>query len=121
MCIIDRSMPDPAIAVLSGGAVRAEGASGPRRIAEALAQLIQMKAFSCLIGAGSSYHLGLPRIREMSIVDLRELISRTETTIASSAEDLLIRLVGDRKVDLEDLLAQLQVSLAYCQRMKLEA
>ena len=114
-------MAEAALVVLSGGVVRAEGAAAPRRVAEAIAKLIKVRSFCCLVGAGASYHIGLPRIREMAFADLEALTTRTGAVVSADARDLLAALVGEKRVDLEGLLAQLQVSLAFCQRMGLDA
>jgi hypothetical protein len=111
---------ESSIALVVGGTVRANSAAqaGPR-VAETIAGLIQVRAFSVLVGAGCSYQLGLPRIRSMSAQDIRSLLDRTESQADESSLQLLDGLVGDEQVDLEALLAQIQICLAYCERMGL--
>ena len=84
-----------------------------RRVSEVVSQFLQVQNLALLFGAGTVFHLGSPQIRKVSLEKLTEMISNAGLVAPASAEDLMSSLIGDRKVDLERLLASLSSALVF--------
>jgi hypothetical protein len=74
-----------------------------------MGNLAQIKHLSILIGAGASYALGSPRIRQMTLGDIKAMLEKTGQALSVDAERLLDNLVQESggTIDLEDALGQL--------------
>lgn len=99
-----------------GGEPRVLGRRDPdaiRRIVETMGRLLQVKNLAVLIGAGASMHLGSPRIRNLSVDEVLEMVKVESNPVPERTEDLIRRTCPDGSVDLEALLATLSLGIAF--------
>lgn len=85
-----------------------------RRISEKLSLALQTRNVAFLIGAGASYYLKAPQIRNMSPSDLSELASSHGQALSRAETEVISRLMGGAAtIDLEHLLAELSTAIRY--------
>lgn len=84
-----------------------------RRLSEIIGQFLQVHNLALLLGAGTTFHLGSPRIRSVSKDGLLHLIESAGYTTPEVVDNLLQALTGDTAADLEQLLATLSAAIVY--------
>ncbi len=109
--------------LLVGGHRRldSEHPDGLRRLRETIGNILQVRNLSLLIGAGASFHLGLPAIRRVSLEAAMEMFAAAEESLESSEEGLLASLLEAKEGNLEEVLASLSSSLSYARSWKLDS
>jgi hypothetical protein len=95
--------------LLVGGQLRIEVMTDEDlpRLRDATARFLQVRHFAILLGAGSTMHLGSPRIRGLNLQGVLELFDETQVPLDEAERSLLERIVGERTIDLEGLLSYL--------------
>lgn len=108
--------------LLAGGTVRLDSTheDGLRRLRETLGNILQVRNLALLLGAGASFHLGLPAIRRVSLDAVREMFTAANESLEKDEEPLLSSLLEGEDGNLEDVLASLSSSLSFAQSWKLE-
>ncbi|WP_082369405.1 SIR2 family protein [Arthrobacter sp. ERGS1:01] len=97
-----------------GGVVKSRVADGDRQVViDHLASLLQVHNLVVLVGAGASFHLGSPKIRELSNVSVEILIRDAGGVVTATDRAILVRLNPADKGDLETLLNALQLASAF--------
>jgi hypothetical protein len=104
----------------SGGVPRFEmnSTDGERRLRDALGQLLQVNHLAVLMGTGSSFHLGAPKIRTVTMQTLGDFCKVAGAELTKEQALLLEGLVG-QGADLESLLGQLNSMLSYAEAFNL--
>ena len=99
---------------VAGGEIRQDLAveAGQDRVSEILGHLIQVRNLSILIGAGASFHLGSPTIRNVTRDYVRSMMSDADVESRDDVDALLDVLISGR-ADLEAVLQKLQAALGY--------
>ena len=107
----------PAWTLLAGGDRRFDSnhPEGLRRLRDSIGNLLQVKNLSVLLGAGASFHLGLPAIRSVSLDDLKEMLSDAGESLTGEEESLLEKLLDGKDGDLEAVLGGLSASISYAE------
>lgn len=99
---------------ISGGEIRHDLAleAGRDRVSEILGHFIQVRNLSILVGAGASFHLGSPKIRNVTRADVGSMMSDAGVVNDRDVDALLDVLISDSS-DLEIVLQKLQAALGY--------
>lgn len=122
---VQATEPGPVVAsglLLVGGRARCRTHTedGNRRAREVLGRILQVRHLAVMLGAGTSFHLGSPQIRNLNASAIRGYVEEAGGSLSADAAALLDALVPDADADLEALLALLGSGIAYASRVGLE-
>jgi len=112
------SQPDNRTVLFRAGSARISGSATEnveRRLSEVVGRFLQVHNLAVLFGAGTTFHLGSPRIRNVSQDALLGLIGAAGYRASGEVEALLGAIVGESSVDLEQLLAAFSAAIVYSQ------
>ena len=99
----------------SGGCIRYcfDDEHPPDRLTRYIGSLLQVRHLVLLFGAGPSYHLGSPSIRNLDSAAICKLVTDASIALDDDHKQALTALTPDNEVDLEDLLTKLQAILGF--------
>jgi hypothetical protein len=104
--------------LVSGGRIREIIGPTPTVLSEHLGQILQTRNLVVLLGAGASFHVGSPKIRNVSKTDLETLTSHYRIELKAEAWDLLDAIIENEYFNLEDVASRLQASIAALTQIK---
>lgn len=89
------------------------------RLSETVGQLLQVRNFSILVGAGASFELGSPKIRAVDRSDVASMVAGVDTELDERSNALLDQLFVT-PVDLEAVLQRLNAAIGYLRAFGVE-
>lgn len=94
--------------------VSEDGASATK---DYLSSILQVQNLVVLLGAGASFHIGSPKVRDLDVVELRTLVAQAGHALTGDDVNAIQALSGGSGVsDLEQLLNNLQSAVTFARR-----
>ena len=90
-----------------------------RRVTEKVGNMLQVRNLALLLGAGSSMHLGAPRIRSLSSDQVKAMLIAATQELTEPESALLNAIIAGANTDLEEVLGTLTMSIAFAERWEL--
>jgi hypothetical protein len=105
----------PTYVLTVAGRVKATDADdeGIERLRAHLGAILRLKSLVVLMGAGASFHIGGPEIRQSSIQRIRELVIQAESSLTSEDERLIAIFCPSPQFNLEALLEHINATMAF--------